>query len=90
MERKLLDSTMKFNLACYDKLIKKEELGWTGWDCIGWKGDFIERIKNLLKRELNQKNLVNIANYCNFLWNLIEVKKEGGELIENNRSEEIR
>ena len=77
MEKKLRMARIDFDYACYKKLEEKEELGWEGWDNQARKGTFIERIKNLLKCELNQKNLVNIANYCNFLWDLIEVKKGG-------------
>ena len=76
MERKLLDSTMKFNLACLDKLRQKEKEGWVGWDNPHWKEAFEKRIKDLPQFELTQNNLVNISNYCDFLWNLLEQEKE--------------
>lgn len=37
-----MEATFNFTFACYDKLIEKEELGWTDWDNTCWKGTFIE------------------------------------------------
>jgi len=76
-DKKLSRVAFDFYYASYDKLIEKEELGWTGWDNKCWKGTFLGDIKRLLKCELNQKNLVNIANYCMFLWNFEEEAKDG-------------
>ena len=76
MDGKLLNSAAKFNLACLNKLSQKEKEGWGGWDWECCKTSFEKRIKHDAKRELTQKSLINIANYCMFLWNLIE---KGGE-----------
>jgi len=76
MDGKLLNSAAKFNLACLNKLSQKEKEGWGGWDWECCKTSFEKIIKHNAKRELTQKNLINIANYCMFLWNLIE---KGGE-----------
>ena len=67
---------MKFNLACLDKLRQKEKEGWIGWDDKKYKCSFEDRMKHDVYSELTQKRLVNISNFCNFLWNLIEAKKE--------------
>jgi len=72
MDNKLLDSAAKFNLACLDKLSQKEKEGWGGWDWESCKFSFEKRIKHDAKSKLTQKSLVNIANYCMFLWNLKE------------------
>ena len=77
---KLLDSAMRFNLHCLNKLKEKEKEGWIGWDDKKKKCLFENRLKHDIFCELTQNRLVNIANYCNFLWNLIEEK--GGEIIE--------
>ena len=76
MEKKLLSATMKFNLACLNKLTEKEKAGWTGWDSEDYDGIFDSRIETLAKGELTQNNLVNISNYCMFLWNIKELRKE--------------
>uniref|UniRef100_A0A6M3IF50 Uncharacterized protein n=1 Tax=viral metagenome TaxID=1070528 RepID=A0A6M3IF50_9ZZZZ len=76
MEKKLLNSTIKFSLACLGKLEEKESNGWGGWDWEACKTSFEKRIKHDAKSKLTQKSLVNIANYCMFLWNLIENKRE--------------
>ena len=74
INKKLLRATAFFTLACFEKLDLKEELGWVGWDNSHWKETYKKRIKDLMQFELTQNNLVNIANYCNFLWNM-----EGGD-----------
>jgi len=76
MKNKLYNASMKFHLACVVKLKEKEKEGWIGWDNPHWEGAFKKRIKDLPQFELTQNNLVNISNYCNFLWNLIEAEKE--------------
>lgn len=76
MDGKLLNSAMKFNLACLDKLAEKEKEGWGGWDWECCKTSFEKRIKYDAKRELTQKRIINITNYCMFLWNLMEKEKE--------------
>ena len=76
MENKLYESTMKFHLACIVKLKEKEGEGWSGWDNKKEKSYFESRIKHDAFSELTQKRLVHIANFCCFLWNLIEDKKE--------------
>ena len=75
MENKLFNASMKFNLACVVKLREKEKEGQIGWDNPHWEEAFKKRIKDLPQFELTQNNLVNISNYCNFLWNLIEIKR---------------
>lgn len=75
MDNKLSNASQHFYLACLIKLEEKEKDGWTGWDDKKRKCSFEDRIKHDAFSELTQKRLVNISNYCNFLWNLIEIKK---------------
>ena len=82
MANKLYNASMKFHLACVVKLKEKEKEGWIGWDNPHWKEAFKKRIKDLPQFELTQNNLVKIANYCNFLWNLIGAEKEVKEINE--------
>ena len=72
---KLDNTSMKFHLACVVKLKEKEKEGYTGWDNPDWKKAIRRIIKDRSQLELTQKHLVNIANYCMFLWNLIEDKR---------------
>ena len=74
---KLDNASMKFHLACVVKLKEKEKEGYTGWDNPDWEKAFENIVKDRSQLELTQKNLVNISNYCMFLWNLIENKKKG-------------
>ena len=77
MEKKISTATMKFNLACLNKLEEKERKGWVGWDNPEWKDEFKSEIENHVKRDLTQDDLIDISNYCMFLWNL-QRGKEGG------------
>ena len=74
---KLFKLTEEFRLACLVKLTKKLSEGYTGSDCEAIE-PFKYKIVKLSKEELTQKNLINIANYCSFLWYRAESKK-GGE-----------
>ena len=77
MEDKLFNATMEFYRACDVKLEKKEKEGWVGWDDEKYKPRFIRKVFSY-DAQPTQEDLVDIANYCDFLWNLIQVKK-GGE-----------
>ena len=77
MENKLKDSSKKFYVACLAKLLIKEKEGWTGWDNPKNKDGFESKIELHLQGTRTQDVLVDVANYCNFLWNLIEAKKGG-------------
>ena len=71
----------EFTYACLRKLEKKEEFGWTGWDFSHNQEVFESEIRNRIKKELTQKNLVNIANYCMFLWNLKTEAKNESKIV---------
>jgi len=73
--QKLVTLEKEFRVACFAKLTKKLGQGYTGWDMDATE-PFRQKIIKLSKEELNQKNLVNIANYCSFLWERIERDKE--------------
>lgn len=82
MDSKLNSASNKFFLSCLFKLAVKEKQGFVGWDDPSRKEHFEKRIRGHCLFKLDQRNLVNITNYCNFLWNLIERTKEGGEKSE--------
>jgi len=75
MKVKLKMNCFKFHLACSQKLEEKEKEGWDGY--------YKPENKNLLEVGLLQHiakgfasdNLIDISNYCNFLWNLDEDAK---------------
>ena len=72
MDIKLRTAWLKFNYASYKKLAAKEKRGFAGWDKQKNK-ELLERgLIEHIKKPLTQRNLIDIANYCNFLWNLIE------------------
>ena len=81
MDNKLLNSSMKFNLACMDKLRQKEKKGWIGWDNPEYEKEFEGKIV-IQSLPLMQNDCVNISNYCMFLWNLMENKKEEDKVNE--------
>ena len=75
MEERLLSDATKFFLARLRKLRKKERLGWHEYRHEAMQKEFRSRIRKLVKGRLTQKKLVNIANYCNFLWINLEIWK---------------
>jgi len=79
MKGKLESAVSKFFVARAIKLEQEEKMGRVGWDDLGYKDIFKGRLERLSRRKLNQKNLINIANYCNFLWNLLETEGEKNE-----------
>ena len=84
MENRLYNASMKFHLACVSKLQEKEKEGWEGWNNKKEKSYFEGRIMHDAFSKLTQKRLVHIANFCNFLWNLIEIQKgeDNGQNLE--------
>ena len=75
MEEKLFNALMKFIRVCDAKLTEKEEKGWVGWDNPEYEKEFEGEIV-IQSLPLTQNDCVNIANYCMFLWNLKEIRKE--------------
>ena len=78
MEDKLFNASMEFYRACDIKLELKEKEGWAGWDNPEFEKKLRNDLRSHVEKALSQENLVDIANFCDFLWNLIQVKK-GGE-----------
>jgi len=78
MEDKLFNASMGFYRACDTKLELKEKEGFIGWDDPEFEKDMRNNLRSHVEKALSQENLVDIANFCDFLWNLIQVKK-GGE-----------
>ena len=76
MSKKLTNTSKKFYVASLARILIKEQEGFEGCDDYGNKGLFKGKIRTLArKRKLTQKILMDIGNYCNFLWNLMEEKK---------------
>ena len=80
MNKKLANATQHFYLTCLVKLEKKEKEGYIGWDdpknAMGFKSEIEEHFKREI---ITQDDLVDISNYCNFLWNGKEAEKEKEE-----------
>ena len=76
MKVKLRSAWLKFNYACYKKLAAKERRGFIGSDKPENKKQLEADLYQHVLKSLDQGNLTDIANYCNFLWNLIEDQKE--------------
>jgi len=72
---KLIELNKNFSMACLAKLTEKLGQGYTGWDYDATE-PFRQKIIKLSKEELTQKSLVNISNYCSFLWHRKEEDKE--------------
>ena len=74
MKDKLRMACINFDWACSKRLEEKEEQGLNGWDNKELKAVFTKRICQM-DFPFTQKDLVDMSNYCNFLWNLIEARK---------------
>jgi len=74
---RLLSSATDFFIARVKKLERKEKQGFAGWEDrmneLFFKTQIRERA---LKALTSQKDLINIANFCNFLWQTLEDRKE--------------
>lgn len=75
MKVKLRTAWLKFNHACYKKLERKERRGFWGCEKLENKKQLESDLYQHVLKPLDQGNLTDIANYCNFLWNLIEDQK---------------
>ena len=76
MRSDLNDANYEFYLARSKRMEQKENEGFTGWDDPDGKDYFTRRIKAISVGELTQKDLMDISNYCSFVWNLIEKDKK--------------
>ena len=74
--KKLRFASFAFNYACVEKLMAKQRQGYFGWDNLEAKPNLESLFKEHTNRPLTQKNLVDIANFCMFLWNLFEAQKK--------------
>ena len=63
----LLSTATRFFVSRLKRLEKKESQGFAGWDSM-YSFELEAIIKDRAKRKLTRKNLIDIANYCNFLW----------------------
>ena len=75
MKNKLRLATFEITNACMEKLEFKEKQGYGGWNDSNYENSMKEDLKKHFKKEWTQENLIDISNFCNFLWNLIEKKK---------------
>ncbi len=76
MKWKLRKKTYRFNYACYLKLEKKEREGFFGYDGPKNKEMLEKGFMDHIEKGFEQDNLIDLSNYCNFLWNLIEDQRE--------------
>lgn len=72
----LNDANYEFYLARSRRMEQKEDEGFIGWDDPEGKDYFTRRIKVISVGELTQKKLMDMANFCSFIWNLIEKDKK--------------
>ena len=73
--KKLRFASYEFNHACIKKLEAKQKEGYSGWDEPKNKDNLESLFKEHTNRPLTQRNLVDIANFCMFLWNILEAYK---------------
>ena len=71
-EDKLFNCSMEFIRACDRRLTEKEGEGWTAWDNLKNKELFANRLIKHILKEFTQESLIDISNYCMFLWNFIK------------------
>ena len=81
MEQLLRLACNLFNDACYKKLGKKEGEGFESWDDPNFEWTLKLKLKEHFKEEWTMENLVDIANFCNFLWN--QKREEMGMLADD-------
>ncbi|GAG39605.1 unnamed protein product, partial [marine sediment metagenome] len=88
----------KFQIACMQKIEKKEKEGYTKWNDPNFKSNLVYKLwthcvsyvgKDRNEKKINKSDkeiLIDIANFCNFLWNLedkvMKSKKHGGYVIQ--------
>jgi hypothetical protein len=75
-DSKLLEAIDNFQFAMKDRVLQKKDEGFTGWDNPDMKMQMQDDLNKHLRKELNSLNLVDIANYCMFLWNLEQCGRE--------------
>lgn len=76
MKKLLRINCFKFHLACSQKLEKKEKEGFDGYYKSENKKQLEIDLLAHIAKGFTPDNLIDIANYCNFLWNLDEDAKE--------------
>ena len=70
--KKLRVASCEFNHARMKKLVAKQKQGYYGWDDPTKRENLESLFREHTNRPLTQRNLIDIANFCDFLWNLIE------------------
>ena len=76
MKNKLLAAWCIFSFVCGRKLEKEQRRGRIGWDDRSNKEEWEERIRTLASKKLTLSRLVNISNYCDFLWNMEKERRK--------------
>jgi len=72
MKVKLKMNCFKFHLACSQKLEEKEKEGFEGYYKPENKEQLEVDLLTHIAKGFAPDNLIDISNYCNFLWNLNE------------------
>jgi len=76
LKKDLRMACFKFHLACFNKLEKKEQEGFKGWNMPENKKELEQGLLEHIVKGFSPDNLVDISNYCNMLWNLDHGAKE--------------
>ena len=88
LKTKLLAAWCLFSFACGRRLEKEEKEGRVGWDDTYYRKEWEGRIRMLAGKKLTLRRLVNIANYCGFLWNMEKEKRRKLKALTLSRKEE--
>lgn len=83
MKLKLRANCFRFHLACFQKMEQKEKEGLGGYNKLGNKKQLETDLLKHIAKGFAPNNLIDISNYCNFLWNLDEDAVE--KALENFR-----
>ena len=79
MSNKLQAAWLLFSFKCGDKLEKKEKQGWAGWNNPENEPNLKFKLLQHFEKEWTQENLVDISNFCLFLWNLKEEERKNAK-----------
>jgi len=69
-ELKLIKNIAEFNSAMMDKGLKKMKQGYFGWDDPANEHLLVDGLVKHFTKSMSPENLIDIALYCMFLWNL--------------------
>ena len=74
---KLSETSRAFEHTTWSRLTEKTTQGFHGWDNPRWKTYYTRKIVEQ-SLPLTQKDCIDIANYCMFVWAILEKEKMNG------------